>query len=118
MAPNQLGYFQACHSRRQRIERKAQAEQQIFQLLGHMWRGIFFAASCGFRELAGGRGRVEGCAFDMSRGDSVRERRQVACAHARRRLESRSYLNQFRLAERRSKKTNAERRAKHDTGRH
>ena len=26
--------------------------------LGHMWRGIFFAASCGFRGLAGGRGRV------------------------------------------------------------
>jgi len=58
MAPNQLGYFQACHSRRQRIERKAQAEQQIFQLLGHMWRGIFFAASCGFRELVGGCGPV------------------------------------------------------------
>jgi hypothetical protein len=37
MAPNQLGYFQACHSRKQRIERKAQAEQQIFQLLDHMW---------------------------------------------------------------------------------
>jgi hypothetical protein len=37
MATNQLGYFQACPPRRQRIERKAQAEQQIFQLLDHMW---------------------------------------------------------------------------------
>jgi hypothetical protein len=37
MAPNQLGYFQACPSGRQRIERKAQAEHKSSNLLDHMW---------------------------------------------------------------------------------
>src|SRR5205807_721039 len=60
----------------------------------------------------------ESCTFDMTRGDSVRERRQVVRADTRRRLETGGELNQGRLAERGSKKADAKRRAEDDTGRY
>src|SRR5438046_10367475 len=58
----------------------------------------------------------ESCAFDMTCGDSVSERRQVMRTDARRRLESGGELNQGRFAECRSKKADAERRAEDNTG--
>src|SRR5207302_7034255 len=58
----------------------------------------------------------ESCAFDMTRGYCIRERRQVVRADARGRLETRGELNQGRLAECRSKKADAERRAEDNTG--
>src|SRR5436305_13404774 len=76
------------------------------------------ALLCSLRRLQGtcrwGRPR-ESCPFDMTRGDCVRERRQVVRADACCRLETRGELNQGRLAECRSKKADAERRAEDDT---
>ena len=58
----------------------------------------------------------EGCAFDMTRGNSVRESRQVMRPHLSRGLETGCYLDQGRLAEGCAKEAHPEWRAEDDPG--